>query len=155
MPGSENLKAEVLAYFEAHFGVAHEMLAPLVFQEKDDEIWATSAILPPGIYCKRPPGLRILRRSPIGLKPTSTFMQLLGERITASRIEIEEIEELRRLVLGQAIQISHSDGFVALSFCGDVLGCGAVREEKLRVLIPPARRKALLDVLLIEEQPPA
>ena len=148
MHDSENLKDEVLSYFERRFGVAREVLETLVFQEKNEEMWAASALLPPGIASKRPPGLRILRRTPIGLKPTSTFLQLLGERITTSRVEIEDVDELRRLVLGQAIQASCPDGLVALSFRGDVLGCGAVKGEKLKVLIPVGRRKGLLDALL-------
>ena len=148
MPGSENLKAVVLTYFETHFGVAREVLAPLLFQERNEEIWAADALLPPGITSKRPSGLRILRRTPIGLKPTSTFLQLLGERITASRVEIEDVDELRRLILGRAIRASCPNGFVAISFRGDVLGCGSVRGERLKALIPAGRRKALLDALL-------
>jgi len=148
LPGSESLNDEVFTYFEAHFGVAREVLAPLVFQERNEEIWVASALLPEEITSKRPSGLRILRRTPGGLKPTSTFLQLLGERIIASRVEIGEIEELRQLVLGRAIRASYPDGFVAISFRGDVLGCGAVRGEKLKSLIPAGRRKALLDALL-------
>jgi hypothetical protein len=154
LPGSENLRVEILDYFETHFGVAREALASLVFQEKNKEIWAASGLLPPGIASTRPPGLRILRRPPIGLKPTSAFLQLLGDRIATSRVEITEIEPLRRLLLGQAISISQPDGLVALSFRRDVLGCGEVRKRKLKALIPVARRKALLDVLLTEEPPP-
>ncbi len=147
MPDFESLNDEVFTYFEIRFGVAREVLTPLVFQERDKEIWAAGALLPLGITSKRPPGLRILRRTPIGFKPTSTFLQLLGERITASRVEIEDVDELRRLVLGRAIPASYPDSFVAISFRGDVLGCGVVRGEKLKALIPAGRRKALLDAL--------
>jgi hypothetical protein len=152
LPDFESLNDEVSTYFETRFGVARQVLAPLVFQERDREIWAAGALLPPGITSKRPPGLRILRRTPIGLKPTSTFLQLLGERITASRVEIEDVAELRRLVLGRAIRAYCPDSFVAISFRGDVLGCGMVKEEKLKALIPAGRRQALLDALLTAAQ---
>ena len=153
MPDLENLKDEILIYFETRFGVARELLAPLCFQAYHDEIWAASACLPDGISARRPTGLRILRRIQSDLKPTSSFLQLLGERITTSRVDLPDIGTLKQLLLGVAIVTCAPDGFVAISFCGDVLGCGVVKEERLRALIPTGRRKELLDILLVEAQP--
>jgi len=150
LPDSENLKDEVLTYFKAHFGVAQEVLSLLTFQEKDKEIWAASAPLPEGIFSRRPSGLRILRRISSGLKPTSTVLQLLGDHITASRVEMVDVKELRMLLLGQTLPVDVPDGFVAIVFRRDVLGCGVVKGKRLRVLIPTAKRRDLLETLKFE-----
>ncbi|RLE35736.1 hypothetical protein DRJ12_04920 [Candidatus Acetothermia bacterium] len=78
---------------------------------------------------------------PDGLKPTSTFLILLGDRITLSR------NDLRSLLLGRTIPASSPDGYVALSYNGDVVGCGRVRGGKLQALIPTGRRRELLEIL--------
>lgn len=127
MPACENLKNEVLTYFETHFGVAAKALAGLIFQEKDQEIWATSALPCEGISSRRPSGMRILRRTPSGLKPTSTFLQLLGERITAARVEIQEINTLRRLLFGTS-----DPGLQFGRLCRSIVsrGCAGLRVSK-------------------------
>ena len=84
---------------------------------------------------------------PHAFKPTSLFLQVLNTRINVSRVEIESLDLLRHLLLGQTSDTSLTDGFVALSFRGDLLGCGVVKNGKLRVLIPVQKRKELLDCL--------
>jgi hypothetical protein len=57
---------------------------------------------------------------------------------------------LRQLLRGQTSETSFTDGFVAISFCGDMLGCGVVKNGRLRTLIPTQKRKELLDCFLVE-----
>ena len=148
MPDSSGPREEALRLFEQRFGVARESLADLTFIEGREEIWACSSVPPPGIKPDRPPGVRALRRQVDGLKPTSGFLIALGDRITASRIDLDA-DALRRILLGRRIPSlsRQSDGYGALCFRGDVIGCGRVRGGSLRGLIPTGRRRELLGVL--------
>jgi len=84
---------------------------------------------------------------PHAFKPTSLFLRVLNTRITASRIEIGRLDLLRHLLLGQTSETSLTEGFVAISFRGDLLGCGVVKNGRLRTRIPVQKRKELLDCL--------
>ncbi len=153
MPAYENLHDEVAAFFSSRFGVAREVSEQLTFTERGgEEIWATTAPTPIGIASSRPAGVRALRRMPRGLKPTSVFLSLLGDRITSGRMEIEDVNAMKRLLLGQPVPCT-LDGYVAISFRGDVLGCGAVRDGKARALIPTHKRRVLLGCLESEQEP--
>jgi len=146
LPDSSALKEEALRLFEERFGVPREALADLTFIEHRREIWACRSLPPAGIESERPPGLRALRRQEDGLKPTSTFLIALGDRITASRVDLDA-DSLRRVLLGQRIPSPPVDGHVALCFRGDVIGCGKVRGGSLQGLIPTGRRRELLGAL--------
>jgi len=143
---SDHLRQEVVDYFAHRFGVDTQWLSSLSFVERQDEIWATSAPPLPGLHAARLPGLRVLRRAPSGLKPTSVFLSLLGNRITTSRIDVDD-ERLHKLLNGQRIAIDHSEGHVAIVYRGDVLGCGRLHGGLLRALIPTGRRRELLNAL--------
>lgn len=147
MPGCGNLDDEVRAVLSGRFGVPGEALLPLFFEERGEEVWASTIPSPPDLYLARPLGVRAFRRGPGGLKPTSTLLVLLGQEIRSARVEIAEVSLLRHLLLGQEIPCDLSPGFVALSFRGDVLGCGEARLGRLRTLLPTGRRKELLDLL--------
>ncbi len=147
MPDSESLRDEVIVYFETRFGVFPSFLSVFSFEERKGEIWATTAPCPLDLSTLRPSGLRIMRRMPHAFKPTSLFLRVLNTRVTASRIEIERLDLLRHFLLGQTSETSLTDGFVAISFRGDLLGCGVVKNGRLRALIPVQKRKELLDCL--------
>ncbi len=147
MPDSESLRDEVIVYFETRFGVSPSFFSAFSFEERKGEIWATTAPCSPDLSTLRPSGLRIMRRMPHAFKPTSLFLRVLNTRITASRIEIERLDLLRQLLLGQTSDTSLTEGFVAISFRGDLLGCGVIKNGKLRALLPVQKRKELLDCL--------
>jgi len=148
LPDSSAPKEEALRLFGERFGVPRGALDGLSFFERREEIWACRSLPPPGIESDRPPGLRALRRQAGGLKPTSTFLIALGPRITASRVDLGA-DDLRRVLLGQRIPSPQvqTEGYVALCFRGDVVGCGKVRGGALAGLIPTGRRRELLGAL--------
>lgn len=148
MPDSSALREEVLRFLEQRFGVPRESLADLTFIEGREEVWVCSSVPPPGIQPDRPPGVRALRRQTDGLKPTSAFLIVLGDRITASRVDLDA-DALQRVLLGQRIPLpsQQSDGYAALRFRGDVIGCGKTRGGLLKGLIPTGRRRELLGAL--------
>jgi hypothetical protein len=143
---SETLRREVEGYLSARFGLPSSLFASAQFTETGDgEIWV-STDMPAGIRTRRPPGLRALRRTPSGLKPTSAFLVSVGPYVTASRVSVEE-DGRRSLLLGQRAACPHSDGYVALTHRGDVLGCALVADGTVHALIPTGRRRELLGIL--------
>lgn len=148
VPESDALREEILRLLDHRFGVSAEALADLTFSENRGGIWACSSLPPRGIEPSRPSGLRAFRRQPDGLKPTSAFLITLGGRIAASRLDLD-MDDLRDVLLGQRIPAlpDHTDGYVALCFGGDVIGCGKIRGSRLHGLIPTERRRELLDAL--------
>jgi hypothetical protein len=150
LPASESLREETVSYLNARFGVSRGDLADILFVEKKDEIWAATADVPAGLVASRPAGLRALRRTREGFKPTSVFLRSIGKWITFSRIEIESVLELQQFLLGQPVPCAIGDGFAAVSFCGDVIGCGAARGGLARTVIPTHMRRELLGCLEAE-----
>ena len=136
-------RSDAVDYFARRFGVHADELSALSFKEWREEIWAVSGPPPAGIASRRPPGLRALRRTPTGLKPTSAFLVHLGSRINASRVELD-LRSLESLLLGRRIETDATDGFVALCFRSDVVGCGRALAGSLQAVIPTGRRRELL-----------
>ncbi len=148
MPDYENLHDEVASFFSSRFGVAREVLDQLTFVERGGkEIWATSALTPTGIASNRPAGVRILRRMPHGFKPTTVFLCLLAEHIGTSRVEVDDVQLLKQLLLGRPIQYEIDDGYAAVSYRGDILGCAVAKGGAVRALIPTQKRRELLGCL--------
>ncbi len=150
MPESGSLREEVLSYFAERFGVSEDAFSELIFIERKGEIWAASVTFPPAIFGVRPPGLRALRRMRDKLKPTSLFLRFLGDRITASRVEISAVKDLRVLLLGGELPSELSSGYVAISFRGDVIGCGTVSAGYVKATLPTGRKKELLEILEVD-----
>jgi NOL1/NOP2/fmu family ribosome biogenesis protein len=148
LPESPAPSGEILEYYRKRFGVPGDLLQSLHITVNKDEIWATTADTLAGIRAARPMGLRIGRSFPSGLKPTSVFLAAMGPFITRSRVPLD-LDTLRELLLGHRVPYSPGDeeGFVALEYCGDVLGCGRVHRAKLQALIPTGRRRELLEIL--------
>ncbi len=144
---NDSLREEILGYVHARFGVPHSAFANARFAETaGGEVWISTDVAAGGLQTRRPAGLRAIRRTPTGLKPTSAFLVSIGALVTSSRVEVDEAA-LRLLLLGRRIPCLHSDGHVALSYGGDVVGCGLVADSAVHCLIPTGRRQELLDVL--------
>jgi hypothetical protein len=150
LASNASLREEVLGYLAARFGVPHPAFANAQFAESAaGEIWISSDAVG-GFRTRRPPGLRALRRTPTGLKPTSAFLVSIGALVASSRVEAD-VAALRLLALGRRIPCPHADGYVALSYGGDVVGCGLVADGVVHCLVPTGRRQELLDVLTLKE----
>lgn len=148
MPASNgSLRSEALDWLGSRFGVPESAFESAAFTESaGGEIWISSNVSAGGLGVRRPPGLRALRRTPAGLKPTSAFLVAIGPLVAASRVEVD-VHVLRLLLLGRRTPTAGADGYVALSYDGDVLGCGLVADGVVHCLIPTGRRRELLDVL--------
>jgi len=144
-------REEALHLLESVFGVARSHLTDFCFYEHNDEVWVVGNGPPVEIAAQRPAGLRAFRRMPRGLKPTSVFLVVLGERITQSRVEVST-GQLRTLLLGSRLEGFPKEAYVAISYRGDVVGCGRTHHGTLQALIPTGRRRELLDILDASER---
>lgn len=143
---SDPTSREAIAYFQDRFGVDPDALAFLCFRERGDDIWASSEAPPVDLRAPRMAGLRALRRTPHGLKPTSAFLACIGPHLTTSTVSLD-LDPLRSLLLGRQLATNASDGFVAIVFADDVIGCGRAHSGQLSALIPTGRRRELLEAL--------
>lgn len=99
----------------------------------------------------------------IGLKPTTYFLQLMGDRISGNVVEVDR-KDFKALLSGEMIErkgvkdpeASVSDenswnasgkGYVAVKFEGKVYGCGFYMDELVSSRIPEGRAKELLGTL--------
>jgi len=140
-------RAGILEYLQRQFGVPPTTFADVALVEGvDGEVWVSTPAAASATGARRPPGLRAIRPSPQGPKPTSAFLVSLGHLIVSSRVEFDA-GALRALLLGRRLSAPSDDGYVALSFEGRILGCGLVSDGVVRCLIPTGRRQELLDVL--------
>ncbi len=148
MPGLPPSSDSIAEYYSRRFGVPEDVMRSLRIEANKEEIWATTSPPLAGVHAARPMGLRIGRDFSGGFKPTSVFLAALGDRIRRSRVPVD-FQTLRGLMLGRRIPFSGSEqeGYVALVYEEDVLGCGRIRHGMLQALIPTGRRKELLDIL--------
>lgn len=147
MPVSPEREREIMAFYAQQFGIPEGFLEQLTVEAKKEEIWGGTGSPLPGITSQRAIGLRIGRDFPRGYKPTSVFLAALGQLITRSRVPVE-LEDLRKLLLGQRIPYDGLEqGYVALVYRDDVLGCGRCHDGRLHALIPTGRRRELLEIL--------
>jgi len=147
LPASPELKHEITTFYQQQFGVPESFMGNLMIEVNKEEIWGGTGVALPDIYSARPMGLRIGRKFPAGIKPTSVFLAALAPHISQSKVSVE-LEDLRKLLLGQRIPFSGTErGYVALKYRGDILGCGRAHQGKLQALIPTGRRKELLEIL--------
>jgi NOL1/NOP2/fmu family ribosome biogenesis protein len=147
LPSFADRTSEALSYLREEFGV--EALPGRVL-EKGDSLWLTTAeVVPEGVPVHAL-GVRLLRRQERGLKPTSLGLMALGDLVRKKRVELSR-DELRALLLGRILtREGLPSGYVALCLDGEVLGCGHVKEGRLRCQIPRGRKQELLIALEAE-----
>jgi len=142
----DQANAEARKYFAERFAADLSDLVRLRFIERGGDIWATTAFPTLDLAFSKTPGLRALRRTPHGLKPTSAFLTLLGPRLHRSVASLDT-DSLRQLLMGRQIETNLTDGFIALKLGDDILGCGRAFGGQITALIPTGRRRELLDAL--------
>ena len=129
MPGS----SDAWGYLRDRFGVErNEVAAELVMQSGD--AWLSSS----GTDCETP-GVRFVRFTGIGPKPTTYALQLLGDTVDRNRVELSE-QELNQVLDGEMVDRDvESEGYVALVFRGRIAGCGLYRDGVVSSRIPKSR----------------
>lgn len=86
-------------------------------------------------------GIRCIRDMNIGLKPTTYFIQYLGDKITNNRVDLNK-RELETLLDREMIERTMAEkGYVALFYKDKAIGCGFYKDELISSRIPKGRSK--------------
>ncbi|MFB6145809.1 MAG: hypothetical protein ABEJ99_04895 [Candidatus Nanohaloarchaea archaeon] len=140
--------SEVWDYLEERFGVSREDLKGFRIEEIAGDYWLISRDLETD-YETKTRGIRFVRRTGRGLKPTTYGIQFLGDRIDRNIVELEE-DEIEGMLMRTGMPGRDMDekGYVALKFRGKMLGCGFYMDEKVSSRIPKGRAKELAQIIL-------
>ncbi len=141
----ETCVALIKEHFLKRFGVAEDILNHYRFFFRGNAIWMTGANpLPPWSEEKiQRLGIRLLRNTGKGWKPSTPALQLLSRFVTANRVDVT-VSEWLTLITGdsvvpaQASRDQLSPGYVALCFKGEVVACGYF--EKGRLVLATSRQ---------------
>lgn len=151
MPGSGNDVQkgveEAWSYIEERFGVEKEDLEAFKIVESSSDYWLTSESMETELKVETC-GFRFIRTTGRGLKPTTYALQFLDGRISKNIVELGREEFLKLLRREEMVPRDISgEGYVALKFNGDIVGCGYYKNGKVSSRIPKGRGKELAGVL--------
>ena len=140
------LEEEGLNYMEERLGVEIDEAEGLELVERHDDLWLASGESTG--YEAETRGIRALRATGIGLKPTTYLLQYLDDEISRNMVEISD-EECEKLLAREDMipREMEEEGYVALKYENRVLGCGFYKNEKVSSRIPKGRSKELLKAL--------
>ncbi len=142
MPGSP----EGWEYLEERFGVRKEELKGFRLGERSGDLWLVSG--EETSLETETLGIRFLRDTGRGLKPTTYALQFLGDRIEKNRVVVNREELIQLLKREEMIDRNLEDeGYVALEFEGRIIGCGYFKDWKVSSRIPKGRGKELANIL--------
>lgn len=145
MPDSESKPEKAAEYLRERFGVEKKDLEGLQLKEVSGDVWLAPEE-DTGLD-KETSGIRAVRFMDIGLKPTTYLLQILGDRITKSRVEVDR-EEFKTLLEGDMIEREMDEkGYVAVYCDGKAFGCGFYMDELVSSRIPEGRAKELLGTI--------
>ena len=150
MPGSESreeMKVEdAWKFFEERFGVSREDLKDHKILKRSGDFWLTTDVDEQELEYKTE-GIRFLRDTGNYLKPTTYGLQILGEKISQSTVELGK-KELVELLDGEMIERELGEkGYVALVYEGEVIGCGLYKDGLVSSRVPKGRGNELKEFL--------
>lgn len=151
MPGSENREKVVVEdawnYIEERFGINKEELEDYKIIKKAGDFWLTSQDDEPDLEYETV-GIRFLRDTGKYIKPTTYGLQILGDRIESSNLEVSK-DELMTLLNGDMIErdMGIEKGYVAIIYGGRVIGCGLYKDELVSSRISTGRAGELENLL--------
>lgn len=139
-----NSQSDAYNYLEKRFGIEKRDLGPLSLRERNSDFWLVLGET--GLNVETD-GIRALRVSNRGFKPTTYFLQLIGDKAEKNIVELSD-EELVVLLNREMINRTGMEkGYVALKYEGRVLGCGYFMNEKVSTRISKSRSQHLRNIL--------
>lgn len=137
------MRSNGYTYLEERFGIAESDLDGLELVERHDDLWLASGR--DSGYEEETRGIRALRDTGLGLKPTTYLLQALQDSISRNIVTLSE-QEFKDL-LGRENMIERElaeEGYVALKYGSRIVGCGFYKNEKVSSRMPKGRSKELL-----------
>lgn len=147
MQSSGNDVREAWKYLEERFGVVRDQLDDSKIKKISGDYWLCSGELETGLNTETE-GFRLLRETGRGLKPTTYALQFLGDYVTRNIVKMNRKEFLKLLKREEMIPREiDEEGYVALKYKGQIVGCGFYKGEKVSSRIPKGRGKELGQIL--------
>lgn len=148
MPGSGS-EEQPWNYLEKRFGVGSHELANFKLDKISGDYWLHTGTLEMDLdYATK--GIRFLRETGRGLKPTTYALQLLNDRIEKNVVELDKEEFLKLLEREEMIEPDEEleeEGYVALKYDGRIVGCGMYRDGVVSSRIPKGRSNELKKII--------
>lgn len=148
LPNSENKEVEkAWNYIEQRFGVKKSEIENYDIKRVAGDYWLISNQVDTDLEVETH-GFRFVRITGRGLKPTTYALQFLGEKVSDNTVELNKEEFLDLLNRTEMVpREMENEGYVALRYEGQIVGCGYYMNEKVSSRIPKGRGKELADVL--------
>ena len=150
MPGSESESTdveEVWNYIQERFGIGKDDLRDFKIKKVAGDYWLISEDVETQLEVETY-GFRFIRETGRGLKPTTYALQFLDDKISKNVVELDRKEFLQLLRREEMVpREMDSEGYVALKFDGQVVGCGYYMNEKVSSRIPKGRGNELADII--------
>ncbi len=133
-------RSEVAELMESRFGIPPAAFEGVNFYRKGRNVWAFSLPEIPDIRCESV-GLRFLSVRGRVPKPTTYALQLFGHLATKNSVDLSA-SQAEKFIAGdrQRLEAELEDGYVVVSYRGEVLGCGLYARGELASQLPKERR---------------
>lgn len=146
MPSSENSIEDAWNYLEERFGIDRESI-DYGIKKVSGDYWIVSSEMETELEVETY-GIRFLRTTGRGLKPTTYCLQLLQENLGKNVVEVDREELLDLLNRENMIDRKmEKNGYVAIKYEKRVIGCGFYKGEKVSSRIPKGRSKELFKTI--------
>ncbi|MFQ3275569.1 MAG: NOL1/NOP2/sun family putative RNA methylase [Candidatus Nanohaloarchaea archaeon] len=144
--GSGNEAKKAWIYLEERFGVKRADLEDFKIQQISGDYWLHTAGVEGLEYETR--GIRCLRDTGRGLKPTTYILQLLENEIEKNIVEVDKEELIDLLDREEMIDREmDEEGYVALKHQDRIIGCGYYKNEKVSSRVSKGRSKELKKII--------
>jgi len=147
LPSSESKSWK---YLEERFGVKRKEITKYKIIERSGDYWIVSknfGTVKNDLEIDTA-GLRLLRKTGIGLKPTTYALQLLENQIKKNIVTLEKNELLKLLKREKMIPRKlDEEGYVALKYKGRIIGCGMYKDNVVSSRIPKGRSKEFAEMI--------
>jgi len=133
-------RAEVAELMESRFGIPPAAFENVNFYRRGRNVWAFSLPEIPDLRCESV-GLRFISVRGRVPKPTTYALQLFGRFATKNSVDLST-DQAEKFIAGegQRLDAEVEDGYVVVSYQGDVLGCGLYTRGELASQLPKERR---------------
>jgi len=132
--------AEVVEMWESRFGIPLSIFEGASFYRKGRNVWIFSLPEIPDLRCESV-GLRFMSVRGRVWKPTTYALQLFGHVATKNAVDLGP-DQAEKFIAGerQSLEAELEDGYVVVSYQGEVLGCGLYSRGELVSQLPKERR---------------
>ncbi len=130
----------LLSYMLDRFGMPPELFEGFILFKKKRSFWfmKSSNFISSVSHLKiKEPGIKAFQEVGSFMKPTTRMIQYFGSRATKAVLKLEA-NQLKELLNGEhlAVNMNLVNGYVILSFKGQILGLGLLIGGKVRSQLP-------------------